>query len=66
MNAGEEVLASRSFAFLLVLFRNVMCLGGKGFLSFTSPQSDRRDRQRLMEEEGRFASVPEEQTCVFF
>ena len=26
-----------------------MCVGGKGFLSFTSPQSDTRDRQRLME-----------------
>jgi len=40
--------------------------GGRGFPSFTSPQSDTRDRQRLMEGEGGFASVPEEQTCVFF
>lgn len=49
-----------------LLQRNVMCLGGWGFFSSTSPQSDIRNRQRLMEGEGRLASVPEEQTCVFF
>ena len=47
------------------LLQRDMC-GGKSFLSFTSPQSDTRGRQRLVEGEGGFASVPEEQTCVFF
>ena len=36
-----------------------------GILLFTSPQSDARDRQRLMEGEGGFFSLPEKQTCVF-
>ena len=62
LKGREEVLASRSFALFLVLFCNVMCLGERSFLSFTSPQLDKR----LMEGEGAFASVPEEQTCVFF
>lgn len=41
-----------------------MCVGGEGLLLLNSPQSHMLDRRRLMEGEGGFASVPEEQTCV--
>ena len=66
LKVGKEVLAFRSFDLFGSLLQCDMWGGGRHFPSFTSPQSNTRDRQRLMEGEGGFASVPEEQTCVFF
>ena len=66
IESGRRDFGLSIFCLYLILFCNVICLGESGFLSFTSPQSDRRDRHRLMEGEGELASVPEEKTCVFF